>query len=122
MNARVLTASAVLALCACHAALGWQNELQDPGFEAYQLDPKGFYVLPQNSPWKEITMGKASVVFDAGKWTAPADMLRERPLGFSPGTTGFDGMGPEQNKGRIIIEQDVTRPDLFTGSGQYYEA
>jgi len=122
MNTRLLTTYTAFALCTGPSALAWENVLQDPGFEGYRLDPKGYYVLAENDPWKEITMGKASVVFDAGRWTAPADMLRERPLGFSPGTTGFDGMGPEQNKGRIILDQYVTRPDLFTGAEQYYEA
>ena len=102
---------AVLSL-AGHAARGGENLLRDPGFEDYQLDARGFYVLPEKAAWKEITLGKASVQFDAGTWKAPPDMLRERPLGFSPGTTGFEGMGPEQNKGRIILEQDIVGPEL----------
>jgi hypothetical protein len=103
-------------------AWAWENMLQDPGFEGYQLTPKGYYALDKDSAWREITLGKCSVQFNAGTWKAPADMLRERPLGFSPGTTGFDGMGPEQNKGRLIIDQDVVKPGLFTDQEQYYEA
>jgi hypothetical protein len=122
MNTRRLIAVFATALSTGPFALAWENALQDPGFEGYQLDPKGYYVLPEGSPWHEITLGKCSTRFDAGKWSAPADMLRERPLGFSPGTTGFEGMGPEQNKGRLLLEQDVIKPGLFTDAEQYYEA
>ncbi len=107
---------------ACGPAWAWENALQDPGFEAYQLDPKGFYALGEGSAWREITLGKRSVQFNAGTWKAPAEMLRERPLGFSPGTTGYDGPGPEQSKGRIILDQDVTKAGVFSDQEQYYEA
>lgn len=122
MNVRRSMTIISLGLLACGPVWGWDNALRDPGFEAYQLDPRGFYVLGENSGWREITMGKASVEFNAGTWKAPAEMLRERPLGFSPGTTGFEGMGAEQSKGRIILEQDVTKSGLFSDGEQYYEA
>jgi hypothetical protein len=104
------------------SALAWQNLLKDPGFEAYQLDPRGFYVPGPDAGWREITMGKASVQFDASSWTAPSEMVRERALGFTPGTTGYEGPGPDQNKGRMILEQDITDPSVFTGQERLYEA
>ena len=47
-------------------------------------------------------------------------MQAERALGFTPGTTGYEGEGPGQNSGRIILQQDVVSPDL--ADGKLYEA
>jgi len=107
---------------ACQSVFAGRNLLKDPGFEAYRLDPRGFYVLGPDTGWQEITMGKGSVQFDASSWDARPEMLRERPLGFSPGTTGFEGFGPEQNKGRMILQQDIVDPKVFTGREQLYDA
>jgi len=122
MKARCPILVIVGALSATQNALAWENLLKDPGFEEYQLDPKGFYFLDKDAGWKEITLGINSVQFDAGTWNAPPEMLRERALGFSPGTTGFEGMGVGQNKGRIILDQDIVKPGIFTSEEQYYEA
>lgn len=109
-------------LASAGTTYGWENLLKDPGFEAYRLDPRGFYVPRDDSGWQEIAFGRGSVQFDASQWKAPEDMKRERPLGFSPGTTGFEGQGPEQNTGRLTLQQDIVKPDLFGKPGQKYEA
>ncbi len=101
---------------------GWPNILKDPGFEKYQLDIRGFYRPGSNSPWVEISMGQGSVQLDMNGWEAPEQMLRERPLGFTPGTTGYEGPGPEQNTGRIILQQDIIVPELFSRKDRLYEA
>jgi hypothetical protein len=111
--------AALTVVFACRSVFAGRNLLKDPGFESYRLDPRGLYVPAPDAGWQEITMGKGSVQFDASSWKAPPEMLRERPLGFSPGTTGFEGFGPEQNKGRMIFQQDIvdaqSRPRLYSG-------
>jgi hypothetical protein len=49
-------------------------------------------------------------------------MLAERPLGFTPGTKGYEGSEPEQNSGRLLFEQHVLDSSLFTKDGAHYEA
>lgn len=99
-----------------------ENLLADPGFEQYRLNAEGRYVLPDDAPWREITMGRGSVTFNASEFEAPRDMLRERPQGFSPATTRFVGTGPEENTGRIILQQDVIAPSALEGDDLMYEA
>jgi len=112
----------MLGMCLATSLQAWPNLLQDPGFEAYQLDPRGFYKPGPDSKWVELSMGQGSVQFDMNDWEAPESMLHERILGFTPGTTGYEGLGPEQNAGRIILQQDVVNPALFTANQRYYEA
>jgi hypothetical protein len=113
-------AAMVLILAVAGQGHAWENILGDPGFEDYSLDEEqGYYVLDEHSPWYEITMGRGSVTFDASDWTAPQEMTDEIPQGFSPGTTGFEGTGAGENSGRIIIQQDVVRPELFEEDGRY---
>ncbi len=123
IRTRVIPISvAVLFIGGVPCARGWRNLLADPGFEEYRLDPRGFYRLEEGAAWREITLGRGSVQFDASGWTAPPEMTRERPLGFSPGTTGFEGLEPDRNTGRIILEQDVVDVDLADHAGSLYEA
>jgi len=103
-------------------ALGWPNVLQDPGFEQYRLDPRGFYVPTRGAAWQEITLGRGSVQIDINDWHAPDEMVAERPLGFTPCTTKYEGDGPQQNTGRLIFQQDVVDPRLFPADGKHYEA
>jgi hypothetical protein len=113
----------VCALCALSSprAAG-QNLLGDPGFERYRFDKaRGGFVPTADAAWREITLGIGSVTFDASDWTAPPEMKAERPLGFSPGARHPEGVGPHQNRGRLLLEQDVVRPDLFQ-AGPLYEA
>jgi hypothetical protein len=100
----------------------WTNLLKDPGFEKYHLDRRGFYRPGPDSKWIEVAMGRGSVQMDMNGWEAPEQMVREHPLGFTPATTGYEGEGPEQNTGRIIMQQDVLLPDVVTGKNQFYEA
>ncbi len=100
----------------------WTNLLEDPGFENYQLDRRGFYRPADGSRWREVSMGRGSVQFDINNWTAPEQMIRERPLGFTPGTTGYEGEGPEQNSGRIILQQDIILPQWESNKERLYEA
>lgn len=100
----------------------WTNMLKDPGFEKYRLDRRGFYRPGPDSKWVEVAMGRGSVQMDMNGWEAPEQMVRERPLGFTLGTTGYEGEGPEQNTGRIILQQDVVLPDVVSGKNQLYEA
>ncbi len=118
----VWTCSTAIVILAGRPAFAWTNLLKDPGFEEYQLDPRGFYAPRPDAGWKEITMGRCSVQFNANSWKAPAEMLAERPLGFTPGTSGFEGMGPTENKGKLIWEQDILDPALSTGDKLFYEA
>lgn len=105
------------------SAFAWPNLLKDPGFEEYRLDPRGFYKPGPNAQWTELAMGRGSVQLDVNDWKAPERMVRGRPLGFTPGATGYEGEGPEQNSGRIILQQDVVSPDLSTSDGsRLYEA
>jgi hypothetical protein len=67
-------------------------------------------------------MGRGSVQLDMNGWAAPEPMVRERPLGFTPGTTGYEGEGPEQNSGRIILQQDVVAEGLLSTEDRLYEA
>lgn len=101
---------------------GWPNLLKDPGLEAYRLDSRGFYRPKPEAKWVEITMGRGSVQVDMNGWELPKQMVRERVPGFTPGTTGYEGEGPEQNTGRIILEQDVILPKLSSSRAQLYEA
>ena len=103
-------------------AEAWQNVLKDPGFEEYKLDPRGFYLPTPDAPWQEITLGRGSTQLDINDWRAPEEMIEERPLGFTPGTTKYEGDGPEQNTGRILLEQHILGPDLATAAGKFYEA
>jgi hypothetical protein len=100
----------------------WTNMLKDPGFEKYHLDRRGFYRPGPDSQWIEIAIGRGSVQLDMNDWESPEQMVRERPLGFTPGTTGYEGEDPEQNTGRIILQQDVILPDAVSGKEQLYEA
>ena len=100
----------------------WTNILKDPGFEKYRLDRRGFYRPGPDSKWIEVAMGRGSVQMDMNAWEAPEQMVRERPLGFTPATTGYEGEGPEQNTGRIILQQDVVLPDAVSDKNQLYEA
>lgn len=95
------------------------NLLKDSGFEAYKLDRSGSYVPTPDAAWREITMGRGAVRFNASPWKAPSDMVREGPLRFSPGTTGWEGTGPGQNSGRLIFEQDVADLPRPAGSSHY---
>ncbi|MHC4112975.1 MAG: hypothetical protein ACYSUY_18010, partial [Planctomycetota bacterium] len=100
----------------------WTNILKDPGFEKYRLDRRGFYRPGPDSKWVEVAMGRGSVQMDMSGWETPEQMIREHPLGFTPGTTGYEGEGPEQNTGRIILQQDVFLPDAVSKKNQLYEA
>jgi hypothetical protein len=110
-------------LCALSYPLGaGENLLRDPGFEQHRLDEaKRCFVPTPDASWREITLGVGSVTFDASEWAAPAEMKAERPLGFSPGARRPEGAGPDRNRARIILVQDVVRPDLFE-TGPLYEA
>jgi hypothetical protein len=88
-------------------AEAWENMLEDPGFENYRLDRRGFYKPGPDSRWIEVAMGRGSMQLDMNGWEAPPQMVRERPLRFTPGTTGYEQEGPEQNTGRLILQQDV---------------
>ncbi|MCD6393939.1 MAG: hypothetical protein J7M40_10580 [Planctomycetes bacterium] len=101
---------------------GWSNILKDPGFEQYRLDRRGFYRPTVDAEWAEIAMGRGSVQLDMNDWDAPVQMVGERTLGFTPGTTGYEGEGPHQNSGRIILQQDVVAADLLSANDQLYEA
>lgn len=104
----------------CSVGGSWPNVLKDPGFERYHYDANlGYYAPDDDAAWREIGMGTASVRFDASNWSAPSDMIVERPLGFSPGAMGYEGTGPTQNKGRLIFQQDIVNPALFQGSRTY---
>jgi hypothetical protein len=100
----------------------WVNILKDPGFENYQLDSRGFYKPGPDSHWIEMAMGRGSVQLDMNGWKAPAQMVRERPLRFTPGTTGYEGEGPEQNTGRLIFQQDVVFDRNTSLKDKFYEA
>lgn len=100
----------------------WTNLLEDPGFENYRLDRRGFYKPGPDSRWVEVAMGRGSVQMDMNGWDAPEQMVDERPLGFTPGTTGYEGEGPEQNTGRLIMQQDVVLQDEVSGNERMYEA
>ncbi len=76
-----------------------ENLIRDPGFERFTLDAeRGCYVPTDNAVWKELGAGMSSVVFDASDWKAPEEMLRTAPLGFTPGTRGFEQLGREANR------------------------
>ena len=112
---------APLILALANPAWAWPNRLADPGFETYSFNSGvGYYVLAANSPWKQMR-GPGDVRFDASSWTAPAEMTQQQPLGFSPGTTGFQGLNIGQNSGRILLYQDIVNPSLLSGN-PYYEA
>lgn len=100
----------------------WENLLEDPGFERYALNPAGYYQPTKDAAWQEITLGRGSVRINMNDWKAPPEMLEEGELGFTPGTTGFEGTGPEENTGIILLQQDVIKPDLLGKPDQYYEA
>jgi len=109
-------------LVAPSRTFGWTNLLEDPGFENYRLDRRGFYKPGPDSKWVEIAMGQGSVQMDINGWDTPEEMVKERPLGFTPGTTGYEGEGPEQNTGRLIMHQDVILPKAISGNETFYEA
>lgn len=112
---------AVAALISSSAFAG-ANLLKDPGFEKYHLDKeKGYYVPDKDADWKEIPAGSCSVRFDASKWSAPAEMTKERKIGFSPGAAGFEGPNVGQNRGRMALIQDVVFPKA-PAAGSKYEA
>ncbi len=100
----------------------WENLLEDPGFERFRLNPKGYYEPTEDSAWQEITFGRASIRVDMNDWEAPPEMLAEGKLGFTPCTLGFEGQGPEENTGIIILQQDLTDSTLFEKKDQLYEA
>ncbi len=100
----------------------WQNILQDPGFERYHYDAAaGRYVPDANAAWTELGFGQASVRYDFSGWNAPAEMIAERALGFTPGAGGFEGTGPTQNKGQLAFQQDFVGSTVLN-SGTHYEA
>ena len=103
-------------------AEAWPNLLKDPGFEQYKLDPRGFYVPVPDAPWQEITLGRGSTQLDMNDWHAPEEMSKERPLGFTPCTTKYEGDGPEQNTGRLLLQQALVDPDRFLDADALYEA
>lgn len=120
-SARLLATAAVL-LAVCQTGFAWQNLLQDPGFERYHYDAgQGRYVPDANAAWREYGFGQGSVRLNQSSWTAPAEMVAERPLGFTPGTAGFEGFGANQNKGVLGWEQDVVDAAALY-SGSQYEA
>ncbi len=120
-SGRRAAAAVLLLLSGPGAARAWPNRLADPGFETYSYDAGlGYYVLAPQSPWKQVR-GPGDIRFDASSWSAPAEMVAERPLGFSPGTTGFQGLNLGQNSGRILLYQDIVNPVLLSG-GPWYEA
>ncbi len=113
------TTLAIVLLALATPASAWDNLLQDPGFERYHWhEGIGSYVPDQDAAWTEIGIGRSSVVFDASSWTAPPDMTAERPLGFSPGTTGYEGTAAIQNSGAILLQQDIIHPAIAAG-GQF---
>ncbi len=118
----VILAVLLCAMIPSQSAHAWPNLLKDPGFEKYELDRRGFYKPTTDADWAEITLGRGSVQFDINNWQAPQRMLDERPLGFTPGTTGYEGDGSEQNTGRILLQQDITAPELAASAGKLYEA
>lgn len=99
------------------------NLLEDPGFERYEFVSQsgGYYVPAPNAAWVEKGNGRGSVRYDENDWTVPPEMARERPLGFTPATTGYQGSALTQSKGLILLEQDITDPDRIP-SGLPYEA
>jgi hypothetical protein len=118
----IVVVALLLALVWAQHANAWANLLEDPGFKNYRLDRRGFYRPRSDSKWVELAMGRGSVQMDMNGWEAPEQMVRERPLGFTPGTTGYEGEGPEQNTGRIILQQDVVLQNTVSTSDQFYEA
>jgi hypothetical protein len=118
----ILMAGLAFGLITPQRADAWTNLLEDPGFENYRLDRRGFYKPGLDSRWVEVAMGRGSVQMDMNGWDAPEQMVKERALGFTPGTTGYEGEGPEQNTGRLIMRQDVVLPDAVSGNDQLYEA
>ncbi len=98
-----------------------ENLLRDPGFEQYHYDEERGYYVPNDrrAAWKEITLGRASVRFDASSWAAPEAMVAERPLGFTPGARGFEGYGEEENSGRLILQQDIVNMRAFLAAERY---
>ena len=103
-----------------HVVLAGENLLSDPGFERYKHDEsRGVYVPGPDAAWKELAMGRGSVCFDASSWSAPLAMVAQQPLGFSPGAEGesFEGNGPDQKSGRIILQQDVVNPEALKAGG-----
>lgn len=99
-----------------------ENVLQDPGLDLFYFhNERGIFVPEGHARWTEFSFGGGSVTWDASVWDAPDDMLAERPLGFSPGAFGYEGMGHADNSGHIILQQDVVDPALFQGS-RFYEA
>lgn len=111
-------AAAFFSACVAFAR---DNLLRDPGFDEYHFDDGLGYYVPnaRTAAWEEITFGRASVRFDASSWTAPAAMLAERPLGFTPGARGFEGYGADENSGRLILQQDIVNPQAFAGAERY---
>jgi hypothetical protein len=117
---RIAVGSLAILVFMISTGYAWENVLEDPGFENCRFDEEsGSYLMPEGSPWYEITFGKGSVVFDASEWTAPEEMTKEMPQGFSPGTRGYESQAVGENTGRIILQQDVVRPELFEEDGRY---
>lgn len=113
----------VLTVCLFLSSLfawGGRNLLDDPGFERYHYDGNlGWYVPNPDAVWTEYGFGQGSVRFDASGWTAPADMVQERPLGFTPGGGGFTGQAPAQNRGTLFFRQDITDPAKMPWGSEY---
>lgn len=119
--ARPIAIMGITLFVATSVGLASENLLKDPGFERYPLDKeRGCYVPADNAAWSEYGAGGSSVVFDASGWKAPDEMTRSRPLGFTPGTKGHVGLGPEVNSGLLYFQQNVILPD--DAGGKHYEA
>lgn len=115
--------SIVLCIIALSALAADNNLLDDPGFERYEYNAAlGHYIPQSNAAWREYGFGVNSVRFNANTFTAPPEMLRERPLGFSPGAEGYTGSGPNDNRGTIYLEQDIVGTPIYYLTGLEYQA
>lgn len=123
MSARYRPIVPLLLVLTC-ASPSWsiENLLDDPGFERYHYDSGlGCYVPNADSPWKEYGYGIGSVRNNGVVWTAPEEMARERPLGFTPSGGGYTGPSLGQNRGVLYWRQDVIDPAKIVW-GRDYEA
>jgi len=106
------------------SAVAGPNLLQDPGFEEFTWDSENrHYGRNPGAPWYFRDGWQASLRFNANsylQWNAPEQMINERPLNLSPGTEGYEGNDPDQNRGSIGLVQDIPNPDLSPGDP--YEA